>query len=159
MCEVMAEEQTEGGKSVTFDKERWMKAFESLPKERQEELSQWFATQILIMENLGIQEPEWFALIGWALDNPLDFSFMDEFLGQSTAEAAGDRREGAETAKAAALKTVGGQPEKNVATGAGLKEKAVSPGLDRELYQRFMADRLNERPGRPRPKKPPPKVR
>jgi hypothetical protein len=137
-----------------FDREQWMKVFDSLPKERKELLSHWFQTQILIMDNLGVPEDEWFALIGWALDNPDDFSFIDAF---PETTASGDAKSGEDKEKAAALRTVGGKEDKSVATGPGIKEKATAQGIDRELYQRFMANRMNERPMGGTPKKKPPK--
>ncbi len=137
---------------AAFDRDRWMKTFDALPEDRQKELERWFATQVLIMENLGLPEDEWFGLIGWALDNPLDFSFIDAFpdetRGTDVQDGDGD--------KAAAKKIVGAANDKNVATGAGLKEKASGGGLDRELYQRFMANRMNESATRGQSKKPPP---
>jgi hypothetical protein len=136
---------------ATFDRERWMKAFEALPKDRQEQLGHWFGIQILVMDNLGVPEDEWFALIGWALDNPDDFSFIDAFPASG---GPGDAK-GKDDEKSAAIRAVGGTEDKSVATGPGLGEKAKSTGIDRELYQRFMANRMNERPMGPPKKKPP----
>src|SRR5437870_656868 len=57
----------------------WMKTYESLPEERRDLVQRWFATQKLIIDNVGISAEEWFRYIQWAMDNPFDFSFVRGF--------------------------------------------------------------------------------
>lgn len=116
-------------------------------------LGSWFATQALIIQRLALEEREWFGLIQWALEHPNDFSFMDAVSERRPEDAA----EKASTAADQARIAVGGANAKNVATGAGIGEKAKAQGLDLDLYKQFMANRMKETPrGKA---KPPPKKR
>lgn len=141
-----------------LDEAGWKKAFGDLPEATQERLRHWFATQALIITDLGVPEDEWFGVIGWAMEHPWDRSHL-EALPATAADQ--DAAEGGGIAKqrAAALDSVGVSSSANVATGDGLARRAqgaqaVGSGLEKELYQRFMNQRMNETTRRP--KGPPP---
>ncbi|MBK6684175.1 MAG: hypothetical protein IPG45_06860 [Deltaproteobacteria bacterium] len=141
-----------------LDEAGWKKAFGELPEATQDRLRHWFATQALIISDLGIAEDEWFGLVGWAMEHPWDRSHLEAL---PASEASKDATEGGGIAKqrAAALDTVGASVSATVATGDGLaqraqKAQAAGAGLEKELYQRFMNQRMNETTRRP--KGPPP---
>lgn len=120
----------------------WMRAFEELPKERQDKLYRWFATQKIIIDSSGLTEAEWFGYVQWAMDNPFDYAFINDFpdmpdAGATTADGA-ERADA--TKKARAL--VGGQVQARAPDGPGIKDKGKSDkSLERELFDRFMRNR------------------
>ena len=138
---------------LEFDEKVWLENYEKLPPGRKKGLERWFATQALIIHNLGIEEEKWFGLIWWALENPLDFSFIEEFPegGGPSQKVEKGPQEGA-----AARRFLGADGEKKqVATGGdGVRKSATKGGLDQELYQRFMANQMRQGPpgARPRPR-------
>lgn len=122
----------------------WMKAFEALPADRKENLKKWFATQKIIVENSGLSVEEWFGFIRWAMDNPLDYSFILKFpdSGEVATEGGDTARRSDETKDARRL--VGGDAVKvPLEDGPGIKDKATSDrGIERELFNEFMKNRL-----------------
>src|SRR5262245_54207516 len=70
----------------------WLKAYEALPEERRDRIQRWFAMQKLIVDNAGIKADEWFRYIQWAMDNPFDYSFVNDF---PATEAAGGKADSA----------------------------------------------------------------
>ena len=138
--------------AIEFDEAKWKKAFESLPKDRQAMLGQWFAIQLAIMQTLGIPEDLWYGLIGWALEHPNDFSFMQAFPAAGRPNA--DAREAATGIEDVARALLATEKHKApVASGPGVKAKATATGLDKELFQRFMNARTPGPAPKAKPKK------
>lgn len=130
--------------SVPYENEinEWMKSFEALPPERQENLKKWFATQKIILENAGLTPEEWFGYVQWAMDNPFDYGFIRDFPDAPEAGPVADAAERSDATRDA-RKLVGGTTAAAAPDGPGLKSKATSDkGLERELFNRFMRDRL-----------------
>jgi hypothetical protein len=122
----------------------WIKGFEELPAERQENLKKWFATQKVIIDNSGQTPKEWFSLIQWAMDNPFDYSFINDFPdGAEIGVKAKDAAEKVDTTRDA-RQMVGAQVNRSAPDGKGIQEKAGSEkgGVERELFDRFMKERL-----------------
>ncbi len=123
--------------------QEWMKGFKELPEDRQDNIFRWFATQKIIIENSGLEMQEWFAYIEWAMDNPFDYAFINDFPDMPEHEVGADAAERADgTKQARAL--VGGAVAVTgpTADGPGLKDKAkAKEGLERELFDRFMQNR------------------
>lgn len=119
---------------------------QQLPEERRLALNQWFAIQRASARSLGIEEAEWWSLIEWAMDNPLDFSFFPELAGEALAAAGapGEPGEpvGAEQ-EAKARRLVGGAAASAPAQGAPtMADKSqATRDLDREVFQRFLNQR------------------
>src|SRR5260370_42689489 len=123
--------------------QEWMKTYEALPEERRDLVQRWFATQKLIIDNAGITAEEWFRYIQWAMDNPFDFSFVQQFPEKEEAGGASDdARKTDETRDA--RKIVGADTKKApIADGPGMKDKAKSEkGLEKELFSRFMSEQM-----------------
>jgi hypothetical protein len=123
----------------------WMKSYEALPEDRRDQVQRWFATQKLIIENAGISPEEWFRYIQWAMDNPFDFSFIQNFPEKEEAGgAADDAKKQDETRDARQL--VGGETKKKpVADGPGMKEKAKSEKtIEKELFNRFLSEQISK---------------
>lgn len=120
----------------------WIKAFEGLPEERQENLKKWFATQKIIIENSGLAPEEWFAHVEWAMDNPFDYTFIKDF-PDSGETADGDAAIIGDETKSA-REMVGADAAKTpLADGPGITEKAKSEKkLERELFDEFMKNKL-----------------
>lgn len=120
----------------------WIKAFDTLPPDRQESLKQWFAVQKIVIDNAGLTAEEWFAQIAWAMDNPFDYSFILDFPENPVDSPTADKAEASETIRDA-KKLVGGTTKQTaVADGPGMGDKAQKEGLDKELFNRFMKDHL-----------------
>src|SRR5262245_22003729 len=103
-----------------------MKTYEALPEERRDMVQRWFAMQKIIIENSGISAEHWFRHIQWAMDNPFDFSFVQQFSDKDSPQAASDSAKATDETRAA-RKLVGGEAKKApVADGPGIKEKAKS---------------------------------
>ena len=123
----------------------WIKGFEELPAERQENLKKWFATQKIIIDNSGQTPKEWFSLIQWAMDNPFDYSFINDFPDVAESGAGAKAKDAAEKVDATrgARQMVGGETKHHAPEGKGIQEKATSDkGVERELFDRFMKERL-----------------
>lgn len=118
----------------------WMKSFETLPEARKDNLMRWFATQKVIIDNTGLTPEQWFGYIEWAMNNPLDYSFIMDF--PETEESKAAMAEG--SAERDARKFVGGNvPTKAATDGPGMQDKAQSERkVERELFDRFMKERL-----------------
>src|SRR5690349_77184 len=78
----------------------WLEAFDHLPEQRKVALAQWFMTQKLTSQALGVEETAWWELVEWAMHNPLDYSFVNDFPdnranpdGSPAAEASLEARE------------------------------------------------------------------
>jgi hypothetical protein len=123
----------------------WMKAYEALPEERRDMVQRWFAMQKIIIENAGISAEEWFRYIQWAMDNPFDYSFVNQHADKEAPSASSDSAK-AEDETRAARKLVGGEGKKApLADGPGMKEKAkAEKGLEKELFNRFMSESMNK---------------
>jgi hypothetical protein len=121
--------------------DEWMEAFKVLPEDRQDKLRMWFATQKLIIDHAGLTPEKWFGHIQWAMDNPLDYSFVNDFPdrgelgGEDSAERTDETR--------AARELVGGATKVSAPEGDAMPKKAqAEQGLERELFDRFMSGRL-----------------
>lgn len=123
--------------------QEWLKAFEALPKEQQDNLQRWFATQKVIIDNTGLTPEQWFGYIEWAMDNPFDYSFILDFPADASATLGEDAAQIGDTTRDA-RKLVGGDTKVTAATGeGGLQDKATSDRkVERELFDRFMKERL-----------------
>lgn len=123
----------------------WMKSYEALPEERRDLVQRWFATQKLIIENAGISPEEWFRYVQWAMDNPFDYSFIQNFPDKEAPAVGADSAAKVDETRAA-QKLVGADTKKApLADGPGMKEKAKSEkGLEKELFNRFMTDRISK---------------
>lgn len=123
----------------------WMKAYEALPEERRDMVQRWFAMQKIIIENSGIQSEDWFRHIQWAMDNPFDYSFVNQFAEKDGPNVAADSAKASDETRAA-RKLVGNEGKKApLADGPGIKEKAKSEkGLEKELFSRFMSESMNK---------------
>lgn len=119
----------------------WISAFEALPPDKRENVEKWFATQKIIIEASGLEPQAWFGYIEWALDNPFDYSFIQDFpdVGTGTEDEA-ERTDGTRSAR----QLVGG--ETRVAApdaDEGMAKKAsAKKGLERELFDNFMKNRF-----------------
>lgn len=132
-----------------LDEAGWKKSFGELPEATQERLRHWFATQALIIHDLGVAEDEWFALIGWGLEHFGERGHLEALPGtgpeEDGAEASTDGKQ-----RTAALDVVGVPTNSTVATTQdGLAQRAQKAttsgsGLEKELYQRFMNQRMND---------------
>jgi hypothetical protein len=121
----------------------WIKAFEKLPEERRENLSKWFATQKIIIENSGLSPEEWFRHIEWAMDHPLDYSFVLEFPDVTDEAAAADSAARTDETRTAREMVGADAPKTPLADGPGIVDKAQSEKkLERELFDEFMKNRL-----------------
>lgn len=122
--------------------EGWMEAFQSLPADRQDKLRMWFATQKLIIDHSGLSPEAWFGYIQWAMDNPLDYSFVNDFPDRDDLSGA-DSAERSDATRAA-RELVGGTTKFSGAPeGEDISKKAqAKQGLERELFDRFMSGRL-----------------
>jgi hypothetical protein len=121
--------------------EAWLQAAAGLPEDRRAAVAEWFLLQRLSAQALGLPEEAWWDLIEWAMKNPLDFSFIDEFPDRGVDESdSTERADG--TAPARAL--VGSEVAHTaVADGPGIAANADSDNsLDRELFNRFMQERI-----------------
>lgn len=87
----------------------WQQEFEKLPEERQVAVQKWYAIQAYTAEQLGLTVEEWMAHVQWAMENPLDFSFLADFPEVAAALAAQDGFEKGGDNKAAAL--IGSRPD------------------------------------------------
>ncbi len=123
----------------------WMKAYEALPEERRDMVQRWFAMQKIIIESSGISGEDWFRHIQWAMDNPFDYSFVNQFTEKDGPQAAADSAKASDETRAA-RKLVGSDGKKApMQDGPGIKEKAKSEkGLEKELFARFMAESMNK---------------
>lgn len=123
--------------------QEWLKSFEALPKEQQDNLQRWFATQKIIIDNTGLTPEQWFGYIEWAMDNPLDYSFILDFPAEGAGVDAEDEAQIGDTTRDA-RKLVGGETKVSAATGeGGMQDKATSDRkVERELFDRFMKERL-----------------
>ena len=103
----------------------------------------WFATQKVIIENTGLEIDDWFRYIQWAMDHPFDYSFIKDFPDVPEGVSASDSAERADATKKS-RQFVGSETKTNApVSGEGMTEKGKSDkGLERELFARFMADRL-----------------
>lgn len=121
----------------------WMKAFEALPAEQRDNIERWFATQKIIIENTGLTAQQWFGYIEWAMDNPLDYSFILDFPATAESMAAADDAERTDSTRDA-RRLVGADTPVTAGTGdGGLQDKATSDRkVERELFDRFMKERL-----------------
>ena len=54
----------------------FLEKVEALPEERKRAVQHWFGTQMFIAKELGLDPDDWFGYLDWALQNPLDFSFL-----------------------------------------------------------------------------------
>lgn len=113
-----------------------------LPKDKQDALRHWFATQALIVEVGGIAEEEWAGLLHWAMEHPFDFSFIDEL--PTEGEEADAIRETAKSQSELARERLGQKIERNAVEGKGLRKSATKEGLEGELFRRFMNNQLNQ---------------
>lgn len=121
--------------------EDWISAFERLPAERQENLRKWFATQRVIIEASGLEPEEWFRYVEWALDNPFDYSFIEDFPEAPSASSLDGAERTDSTRRPREL--IGGATRVSLPEGEGLRGKAVAKkGLERELFDNFMKNRL-----------------
>lgn len=120
--------------------EEWLQSFNILPEDRQEKLRYWFATQKIIIDHSGLTPEEWFGYIQWAMDNPLDYSFVNDFpdRGDAAGEDAAERID----ATRAARELVGGSTKVSVSEGKVSEKARSEQGLERELFDRFMSGRL-----------------
>lgn len=118
----------------------WMTAFDALPPDRQENVKKWFLTQRVIIEASGLTPEAWFAHVEWALDHPFDYSFIQDFPAEGGAE------DGSESTAAlnASRRLVGADTRVAAPqTGAGVAKKGgAAKGLERELFDNFMRNRL-----------------
>jgi hypothetical protein len=119
----------------------WIKAFEKLPEDRQDKLKKWFATQKIVIENSGLSPVEWFSYIEWAMDNPFDYSFIQDF-PDNPDEAKSDSAARTDETRTA-REMVGAAGAKTPLVGEGVAEKAKSEKkLERDLFDEFMKNRL-----------------
>lgn len=127
-----------------------VEAFQELSPERQEAVGNWMMVQRLIAEHAGVSREEWFALIQEALDNPLDFGFVEDANRGAGAEADPALMEGAQ-------RMLGQAASKTALEGEGIRKASEKGGLEQELFQRFQAQKIDFEQGRqrPRPKKRP----
>ncbi len=127
------------------DIEEWIKDFEKLPKENQENLKKWFGTQKLIIDNSGLTPLEWFEFVSWALDNPYDYSFINDFPDVPDVSGSKDGAERADQTRGARA-LVGSDTKRSAPDGKGIQEKAgAKKGLERELFDNFMKNRLGHK--------------
>lgn len=120
--------------------EDWVSAFDALPEDRRENVRKWFATQKVIIDASGLTPEQWFGYVEWALDHPFDYSFVQAFpeTGEASADGA-ERQDGTRASR----ELVGGQTKVSAPSGDGLKGKSqASGGLERELFDNFMKNRL-----------------
>ncbi|MEL7369478.1 MAG: hypothetical protein AAFN74_11235 [Myxococcota bacterium] len=129
------------------DINEWMESFRELPEDRQDNLKRWFATQKIIIENAGLSANDWFLLVQWAMDNPMDYSFILDFPEQAEHDPELDSSERSDATKGARDLIAGGKADPKVAPdGPGIKEKAQSSKtLERELFSNFMKGRLGSK--------------
>ena len=127
----------------------WMKAFESLPEDRQTALRAWFGMQKVIIDNSGLSTKDWFEHVQWAFDHPLDFSFVNDFPAEGASVHGGDASEATDATRDA-KEFVGATAKSTaVADGPGLQEKAQSEkAVDKELFDRFMHERMKPGTGK-----------
>ncbi len=119
----------------------WLKTFEKLPEERQEQLKLWFSTQKIIIDNSDLTPEDWFQYIEWALDNPFDYSFIEDFPDVEAAGASDTTQKDDTTRGAREL--VGAETKKNAPQdGEGIQKKAKKEGIERELFDQFMKNHL-----------------
>ena len=119
----------------------WMKAFDALPEERKELLARWFGTQKLIIDHAGLTEDEWFGYVEWALTNPFDYRFVENFPDDGHSEGPKDSAEASDSTRVA-RDFVGFDTQLNAPDGPGMAEKAQSSKrLDKELFDNFMRNR------------------
>lgn len=124
----------------------WMKTYEALPEERRDLVQRWFAMQKIIVDNAGISAEDWFRHVQWAMDNPFDYAFVQNFPDKVVEGVAGDSAKKTDETRAA-QKLVGTETKKAPLTDGqhGMKEKAKSEkGLEKELFNRFMTDRISK---------------
>jgi hypothetical protein len=119
----------------------WMDAVGQLPKPRQEAVAIWMEMQGFIVQNLGVPPDEWLGYVQWALENPFDYSFVEEFPDDGTYELTEDSATIGDATEAA-RNVVGSKAAKNVATGDGIQGKRKTDGIDKELFNRFMSQHM-----------------
>lgn len=122
----------------------WIKGFEALPEDRQDALKRWFATQKVIIDASGLTPVEWFSHIQWAMDHPFDYSFIMDFPDAAEGAGVADGTERGDATRGA-RNLVGAQTVKTAPTEGtkGITEKGkAEKGVERELFDRFMRERL-----------------
>lgn len=122
--------------------EDWISAFEELPEERQDDLKRWFAMQKIIIEASGLTPEEWFGHVEWALENPLDYSFIQDFPDEEV-DLSNAKDETEEDSAAAPRAFVGRDVDKKpLVRGEGVKKMKNGGGLERELFANFMSKHI-----------------
>jgi hypothetical protein len=109
--------------------------FQALPPDRQEAVRNWMMIQRAIAEHAGITREEWFELIQEALDHPLDFGFVE-------ACKPGAFEETNLEAIDATKKKLGERGQKTALEGEGIVAASQKGALEKELFQRFQAQKL-----------------
>jgi hypothetical protein len=104
--------------------EAWLRGVAELPEDRKKAVAEWFLLQRLTAEAFGLEEQAWWELIEWAMKNPLDFSFIEDFPDRG--EAGAD--DATEQDGSAAARTLVGSSVGHVAVagGAGIAANADS---------------------------------
>lgn len=135
------------GAEFDDDINQWMEAFRGLPEDRQDNIMRWFATQKVIIENSGLSVEEWFTLVQWAMDNPLDYRFVLDFPDQPEHDVTKDSAERSDATRSARDLVAGGKADpKTAPDGPGIQDKAKSDrSLERELFSNFMKGRLGSK--------------
>jgi hypothetical protein len=117
-----------------------VETFKTLPPERQDAVRNWMMIQREIAEHAGITKEEWFALIQEALDHPLDFGFIEQ-ASQPGEVADLEKIDGTR-------EKLGDKSAKNALEGEGIVESAKKGALEKELFQRFQAQKISFEAGR-----------
>lgn len=122
----------------------WMSAFEALPEQSQDHLRRWFATQKLIIEASGLSPEAWFGYVEWAIERPMDYSFIEAF---PAPEASVDEQDGSETDETRASRAlVGAELERQALDqGEGVRTMVEGKSLEREVFKNFMQNHLGGR--------------